>query len=295
MDNLTKNIILTPMNLLYKLSPELCTKLMFRLKTGNKLNLNNPITYNEKLQWLKLYDRNELIPGCADKFTSREYVKACGCGDILNDLIWEGFKAEEIPFSKLPERFVIKVTHGSTFNIICKNKKELNIPATIALLKKWLKADFLPCYGEWFYGVEKPRIIVEKYLENISGEPLFDFKFFCFHGIPKFMYVDTWKNGMHSINAYDTEFNLIPGVKLGYDNDLETPIKKPEKFQKMLEYSKKLSKPFIHVRVDFYNVNGKIVFGEFTFTKSAGFANITPNSFNVKMGNWIKLPNKQNK
>src|SRR5690625_4737541 len=130
MNNITKNIILTPMNLLYKISPKLCLKILFRLKTGYKLNLENPTTYNEKLQWIKLYDRDPLMAKCADKYTVRDYVKAEGCEEILNDLLWEGFNPDEIPFDDLPEQFVIKVTHGSTFNIICKDKSQLDKPKT---------------------------------------------------------------------------------------------------------------------------------------------------------------------
>ena len=289
MDNTIKNMILSPLNLLYRFSPELTLKILFFAKMKQRLDLKNPTTYNEKIQWIKLYDRHKLMPKCADKYTVREYVKSCGCEEILNDLIWDGFDPEDIPFEALPEKFVIKVTHGSTFNIICKDKDSLNIKETKLLLKKWLKSDFLPCYGEWFYGVERPRIIIEKYLEDKVGVPLFDYKIFCFHGEPRLVYVDTWKGNQHTINAYDIDFNLLPEVKLGYDNDLETQVEKPESFDQMLDYSRRLSKPFRHVRVDFYNVKGKVVFGELTFTKSAGFGKITPYSFDLEMGSWIKL------
>lgn len=293
MNNITKNIILLPMNILYKISPRLELEILFRLKTGYKLNLDNPITYNEKLQWIKLYDKNILMPKCCDKYAVREYVESCGCGEILNELIWEGFNPEDIPFDNLPNEFVIKVTHGSTFNIICKSKKDLNKSKTISILKKWLKAKFLPCYGEWFYGVVKPRIIIEKYLQDENLGVLLDYKFFCFHGVTKMVYVDTWKNNKHAINAYDTKFNLLPNVKLGYNNDLETEVKKPDNFDQMIEYAVKLSKPFKHVRVDMYNVNGNVIFGELTFTKSAGFGKIVPHSFDIEMGSWLKLPIKK--
>ncbi|MCG5102605.1 ATP-grasp fold amidoligase family protein [Oceanobacillus alkalisoli] len=290
MDTLTKNIILTPLNLLYKVSPKLTLKILFRLKMGKKLNLNNPVTYNEKLQWIKLYDKNELMPICADKYTVRDYVKSRGCGEILNDLLWEGYNPNDIPFEDLPEQFVIKVTHGSTFNIICEDKSKLNKKDTISNLNKWLKAKFIPSYGEWFYGIVKPRIIIEKYLKDRKSNSLYDYKFFCFHGEPKLVYVDTWKDNKHSINAYDTNFNIIPNVQLGYENDLTTSIPKPDKFEEMLQYARRLSKDFLHVRVDFYEVNGEVIFGELTFTKSAGFGKIKPYSFDEKMGSWIRLP-----
>ena len=118
MNNITKNIILFPFNILYKISPEADLKVLFYLKQHYKLNLKNPKTYNEKLQWIKLYNKNSLMPKCCDKYTVREFVEKQECGEILNDLIWEGFKPEDIPFDNLPEKYVIKVTHGSTFNII---------------------------------------------------------------------------------------------------------------------------------------------------------------------------------
>lgn len=293
MDNITKNVLLTPFNLLYRVSPRKTLELLFRLKMGQRLDLDNPVTFNEKLQWIKLYDKNELMPICCDKYAVRNYVESVGCGELLNELYWQGFDPEDIPFDELPDQFVIKVTHGSTFNIIVKDKSELDIPAAKRKLKRWLKAKFLPCYGEWFYGIEKPRVIVEKYLSNDDGSTLFDYKFMCFNGEPKLMYVNTRKDNTHHLNVYDTEFNPIPGVKLGYENDLETQVNKPDNFDKMLEYARILSRPFLHVRVDFYNVNGKIVFGELTFTKSAGFGKIEPHSFDVMMGSWIKLPVRQ--
>ena len=293
MDNITKNIILTPFNLLYKISPKKTLELLFRLKVGHKLDLDNPKTYNEKLQWIKLYDKNELMTKCCDKYTVREYIESCGYSESLNDLYWQGYDPEDIPFDSLPNKFVIKVTHGSSFNIICNDKRKLDRRGTIKKLNKWLKAKFIPCYGEWFYGVEKPRVIVEKYLENEDDSPLFDYKFFCFNGEPKLIYIDTWRDNEHHINAYDTEFNLLPSVKLGFENDLIINIKKPENLDMMLDYARNLSKPFLHVRVDLYNVNNNIVFGELTFTKGAGFSKIEPHSFDVTMGSWLELPPKQ--
>lgn len=292
-NNITKNMILTPLNLLYKIAPELTLKIIFRLKTGYKLNLENPKTYNEKLQWIKLYDRDPLMAICADKYMVRHFVESQGCEGILNELLWEGFNPDDIPFDTLPNQFVIKVTHGSTFNIICKNKEELNISRTNRKLKKWLNANFLTCYGEWFYGVEKPRIIIEKYLENENQSPLFDYKIFCFNGEPEMLYVDTWKDGDHAINVYDLDFNFLPEVTLGYDNDPAAIIEKPKNFDLMLEYAKKLSKPFSHVRVDLYNIKNDIIFGELTFTKGAGFDKIRPYEFDVEMGNMLDLNNDQ--
>ena len=290
MNTTTKNILLFPFNILYKISPRLDLKILFKIKLGYKLNLDNPKTYNEKIQWIKLNDKNPLMTKCCDKYAVRDYVESKGYSHILNKLIWQGFNPEEIPFETLPNQFVLKVTHGSTFNIICTDKNKLNKEETIKKCKKWLKAKFIPCYGEWFYGIEPPRIIVEEYLEGEDGNPLFDYKIFCFNGEPKLLYVDTWKEGHHTINAYDMDFKMLEGVELGYPNDVETNVKIPEAFEEMKKIAADLSKDFYHVRVDFYYTHGQIYFGELTFTKGAGFGKIKPLEFDREMGDWLKLP-----
>ncbi len=285
----TKNMILAPFNLLYKISPELELKLLFRIKQGYRLNLKNPKTYNEKIQWIKLYDKNPLMPKCVDKYTVREYVKSKGLENILNDLLWEGFEPEDIPFEELPNKFVIKVTHGSTFNIICTDKSKLDVKESILKLKKWLNEKFLPCYGEWFYGIEKPRIIIEKFIESEEG--LKDYKVFCFNGKPEYVavYSDRQKNnGVPCQEIYDTDWNLIKE----HTNHYELPESftgKPKYFDNLLKYAEILSKDFKHARVDFFIEKDKIYFGEITFTSSAGFGKFSSRGFAEKMGSYIKI------
>lgn len=288
-----KSFLLLPMNILYSISPELEISLMFRLKQGYKLNLKNPKTYSEKINWIKLYYHDENMSVCSDKFLVRDFIKERQCEAALNDLIWEGFDPNDIPWDNLPEKFVIKVTHGSGFNIICKDKKELDVSKTTKKLEKWLKTKYLKCYGEHWYGVKKPRIIVEKYLENSDQSPLFDYKFFCFDGKPYYVYVDTWKNGEHHINMYDIDFNLQKEVSLGYPLDLESKIEKPHNYDEMIEYAMKLSKGFPHVRVDMYSVDGKVYFGEMTFSKGAGFDRIKPYEFDVELGKYFNVSEKR--
>ena len=210
MNRTLKNILLTPMNVLYRINPKLELKLMFYLKHGYRLNLNEPKTYNEKLNWMKLYYRNELMPICADKYTVRQYVKDCGCGEILNELYWQGFDAKDIPFDDLPKQFVIKVTHGSGNNIICKDKDKLNKKKTIRKLNRWLKQKYLPCYGEWFYGKVKPRIIIEKFLTEDGSEPPEDYKLYCFNNI----------NGRHDVGIIAVHKGRFSGqrTKTIYDS-----------------------------------------------------------------------------
>lgn len=292
MDNHVKNIILFPFNILFKINPVLCTKIMFRLKLKEKLDLNNPKTFNQKLQWIKLYDKDPLKGRCVDKYTVREFVESVGCRELLNDLIWEGYNPEDIPFDDLPDKFVIKATHGQGMNIICKDKNGLDRKETVKTLKKWLKEKYLPCYGEWFYGQVRPRIIVEKFLGDSNDKEPADYKVFCFNGEPKMIDVHTDRFGEHKRNFYDLDWNVIKGAGIKYPNDYNAIIKKPEELDKLLEYAKKLSAPFIHVRVDFYIVDGSIYFGELTFTNGAGFDPITPEEFDLKMGDWLELPKK---
>lgn len=279
-----KNIILFPMNLLYSINPKIELKLMFYLKQRYKLRLNNPQTYNEKINWQKLYYHNSMMSICSDKYLVRDYVKKHECEHILNELFWQGENPEDIPYDKLPDQFVIKVTHGSGFNIICSEKSKLDFKKTSKSLRKWLKSKYIKCYGENWYGREKPRIVVEKYLKNNDGSALFDYKFFCFNGEPEYVYVDTWKDGGHHINMYDINFNLLKNVSLGYPTDFSDDVVMPDNYQEMIEIARKLSKDFPHVRVDLYNVNGKIIFGEMTFSKGAGFDRILPYEFDLQMG-----------
>lgn len=293
MDNLLKGAILKPFNILYRISPEMELKLMFRLKCGYKLNLKNPTTYNEKIQWIKLYARNPLMPICSDKYEVRKYVEDKGCGQILNTLIWEGYNPEDIPFDDLPDRCVIKATHGSAFNIITTDARSLDRDEVIKKCNKWLKAKYLECYGEWFYGQVKPRVIVEKYLDDGTGR-LRDYKVYCFNGIPRFIGVDTGDStGAQYKDIYDTEWNLMEGYKMLYPNS-GVKIEKPDQLDDLLTYARILSEDFLHARIDFYIVDGAVVFGEISFTNSAGFKRVAPEEFSRKMGEYLDLhPDKK--
>ncbi|OUP26452.1 ATP-grasp fold amidoligase family protein [Faecalibacterium sp. An192] len=288
MNNLLKNVILLPFNLLYKISPEWDLKILFFLKQHYALDLKNPKTYNEKLQWIKLYEKNPLMTKCCDKYAVREYVKQQGCEDILNHLIWQGFNPEEIPFSELPKKYVIKVTHGSTFNIIQNGELQITQNEIISRCRKWLKAKFLPCYGEWFYGVERPRVIVEDFIESADDTQLRDYKVFCFNGHPKMIRVDTDRFTNHKMDFFDCKWNRINNAGMGYEISGRA-IEKPICINQVLDYAAKLSAPFKHARVDFYIVKDKIYFGEITFTNGAGFDRFASYDFDIMVGNWLNL------
>lgn len=295
MNKTLKNILLMPMNLFYKISPENELKLMFYLRQGYRLNLSNPVTFNEKLNWMKLYYRNDLIPICADKYAVRQYIKDCGYEELLNDLLWEGFDANEIPFDKLPSQFVIKVTHGSGLNIICKDKAELNVKHTIKTINKWLKQKYIPCYGEWFYGRLKPRIIIEKFLSEDGDTVPVDYKLYYFNNIIGtsnigFTAVITERFTKRKETFFDENWEVLPQLTFGSPNDTNFTRVKPMQYDTMVEIAATLAKPFLHTRIDFYLIRGRLYFGEITFISEAGFSHIKPREFEVKMGDWIKLP-----
>lgn len=291
-----KNLILFPFNLLYRISPKLTLKILFRLKIKRKLNLNNPKTYNEKIQWIKLFDKNPLMPLCSDKYHVRDYVIKMGLGDLLSKLLWQGFNPNEIPFDDLPNQFVIKVTKGSGFNIICHDKSKLDKEATKRKLKKWLNQKFYISYGEWFYGIKEPRIIIEEFLSEDGLNSPKDYKMFYFNNYKTnngvaFTAVDTDRFTNHKRIIYDENWNRLEKHVVSFPEDIETEVMKPEKYKLMLEYTSILCKPFKHARADFYVIKDQIYFGEITFTSDAGFGKIYPDEFNFEMGKWINLNN----
>ena len=287
-NNVTKSVILTPFNLLYRVSPRLDLEILFRMKTGYPLNLDDPRTYNEKLQWIKLYDRNPLMPKCCDKYAVREYVEGQGRGALLNPLIWEGFDPEDIPFDSLPPKCAIKVTHGSTFNILCTDTSKLNRQDAVLKCRKWLKARFLPCYGEWFYGQERPRVVVEDFIESADGGDLKDYKVYCFNGEPRLVAVHSDRFGAHKKDLYDIDWNFLADKYIGFPSTGK-PIPKPAVWDEVLDHARALSRPFKHARVDFYIVGDRVVFGEITFAPGSGFDRFSSRDFDLEMGSWLDL------
>ena len=267
-------------------------KYKYYTKTGNRLNVLEPQTFNEKLQWLKLYDRKENYTEMVDKYAVKEYVaNIIGEEYIIPTLgIYNNF--DEIDLEKLPNKFVIKCTHDSGGLIVCKNKNELDIKKARKKINKSLKTNYYYCGREWPYKNVKPRIIVEKYMEDKKTKELRDYKFFCFNGIPKLMFIATDRGKKETkFNYYDLKFNKLE-IKQHYPND-DRVIFKPQNFDKMIELSKKLSKGIPHVRVDWYEINGKMYFGELTFYHFSGFEPFKPEEWDYRLGEWLQLPKKE--
>lgn len=251
-------------------------------------NLNTPKTYNEKLNWLKLYDHNPLYTTLVDKYEVKEYVgKAIGEEYIIPTLgVWEHF--DDIDFDQLPNQFVLKCTHDSEGLVIVKDKRKLDKVAAREKIEAALKVNFYYIGREWPYKNVKPRIIAEQYMEDhIDGE-LRDYKFFCFDGEPKAMFVasDRSKDAT-KFDYYDLNFNHLQ-IKQHYPN--AGSVRKPATFDKMIGLSKVLSAGLPHVRVDFYEVNGHLYFGELTFYHFSGFMPFQPGEWDCKFGEWLKLP-----
>lgn len=259
--------------------------------TGKYLNLDNPKTFNEKIQWLKLYNSTPIKTRLADKYLVRDWVKEKIGEQYLIPLLGVYDKFDDIDFNKLPNQFVIKCNHGAGWNIIVKDKSKLDLAEAKAKVDKWISTNFAFYYGfELHYRDIKPRIIIEKYMEDDSGN-LRDYKFLCFDGIVKYIWVDGERYSEHKRNLYDLKWNLL-NKKIGegkiYQNIKNCP--KPYNLDKMIEFATLLSKGFSFVRVDFFEANKKLYFGEMTFTSASGTHITEPKSFIFELGKMIKLP-----
>lgn len=261
----------------------------YKERTGEELNLENPQTFNEKIQWMKLYDVTEIKAKLADKYLVREYVRDKIGEGYLVKLIGEWKKAEDIPFEDLPHKYVLKANHGCGYNIIVKDKKDLNIIETRDKLNKWLKCNFAYSAGlELHYKMIEPRIIAEEYLENTDGT-LNDYKVFCFNGKAKYIMFLKDRNTKLKMAFYDIDWNKMPFV-YSYER-LEEDIPKPNNLEELIGVSEKLAEGFPHVRVDFYITNeGKLKFGEMTFTSYSGACMWEPPEYNKILGDLIELP-----
>lgn len=269
-------------------------KIKFRLKMGRKLDLKNPQTFNEKLQWLKLYDRNPLYTTLVDKQEVKKYItEKIGAEYVIPTLgVWD--RPEDIDFDSLPNQFVMKCTHDSGGLVICKDKSKLDVEQVKKKMAKTLKLKYYYMHREWPYKNVKPKIFAEKYMEQKQEdgqECLTDYKFFCFDGKVKVMYIANEKATPPSTDYFDVDFNHIDLITR--DKNAPVPPAKPEQFEKMVELAEKLSQGIPCVRVDFYYVNKQIYFGEFTFFHNAGFCSLKPYNWETTLGSWIKLPEKK--
>lgn len=266
-------------------------KTRYYLYTGEKLNLDNPRTYNEKLCWQKLYDHNPLYTTMVDKYAVKDYVAGViGGGYIIPTIgVWDN--PDEIDWNLLPDQFVLKTTHDSGGVIIVKDKNSLDKNYAIAKLNACLKADNYATTREWPYKNVPRRVIAEKYIEDKKVGELRDYKFFAFDGVVRAMFVSQGRNKKGEdvrFDYFDANYNHLPIYQ--YHEFGEIIPEKPTSFELMKELASKLSRGIPQVRVDLYEVDGKVYFGELTFFHHGGIVPFKPNEWNEIFGSWITLP-----
>ena len=288
-----KNIRLKILDLLQFIDDKSMIKIQYRVKMGRKLDLKNPKRYTEKLQWYKLNYKNPLMKKCADKYMVREFVESKGLGYILNDLYGVFNNVDEIDFDKLPQQFVLKTTNGAGGDniIICQDKNKFDEERSRHLLNSWMKEKKKDYGREGLYSEVKPKIIAEKFLPRNESNDLPDYKFFCFDGKVECLYTmidytDNHQNG--KLGFYDSKFKKLPYYRLDF-KPIEIELKKPKNFEKMIEIAETLAKDFPHVRVDLYNIDGKIVFGELTFFNASGYMRFNKDEFDFLLGEKFNL------
>ncbi len=269
------------------LPDKLYLKLQFRARMGKKLNLKDPKTFNEKLQWLKLYDRKPEYTVMVDKYLVKKYVAdKIGEEYIIPTIgVWDS--ADEIDFDKLPEQFVLKCNHNSGDVIICTDKSKLDIVETKEKLYKALKRDFYLAGREWPYKNVPRKIIAEKFMGGDSDEGLSDYKLMCFNGKVRCSFVCSERAEGLKVTFFDNDWMRLPFERHYPASNKE--IAKPVNFSKMIELAEILSKDIPFVRVDFYEIKGKIYFGELTLYPGCGFEEFTPEEWDEKLGSWIIL------
>ena len=272
-------------------------RICYKLTFGKKLDFDNPQTFNEKLQWLKLYDRNPKYTTMVDKYDAKKYISnLIGEGYVIPTLgVWDNF--DEINFDLLPDQFVLKCTHDSGGLIICRDKSKLNKASAKKKICRSIKRNYYWSSREGPYKNVKPRIIAEPYMEehncmypnHVDANILTDYKFFCFNGIPKVMYIAKDIGIGPESDYFDMDFVHLPIIMDG-DSFAPVPPVKPKHFEKMKEIAAVLSRNIPHIRVDFYCVDDKLYVGELTFFHSSGTCPIRPAQWDYRLGEWIQLP-----
>lgn len=265
-------------------------ELQYRIKTGRKLNLKNPKRYTEKLQWYKLYYRDPLMAVCSDKLRVRDYVAEKGLESILNRLIDVYERPEDIDFETLPESFVLKSTSGGGGSsvLICRSRDDLDVKETINTIR-WWQSKQSKGGREWVYYYYDTRIIAEDYISSPKDD-LVDYKFFCFNGEPRFLYVINNRRlgDAASLGIFDVSYKQLPYFR-GDERKMNDSPEKPVHFDQMLEISRVLSKDFPHVRVDLYDEE-RVIFGEMTFFDGSGYQPYIPDEFDSILGDCFELP-----
>lgn len=272
------------------LPQEFYARVYYEYYYEKKLDLDNPVEFNEKIHWLKVYYHPDILTKLVDKYEVRKYVEEKVGGKYLNELLGLYNKVSEVKFDEMPSQFVLKTTHGYNNNIIVRNKASLNKTKTRFLLSKWmLRNQYYVGGQEWAYKNAPHRIIAEKYLPEIDTEGVSDIKFYCFNGQPEFIEVMIAVANKVFRSYFDIHWNPLEvgRVKIAL---YKKKVEKPKNLEEMVEVATKLADKFPFVRVDLYNINGKILFGELTFYPADGRHPFYPEKYNKIFGDKMKLP-----
>lgn len=282
---------LRTVDLLKLLSDKTFLEMYYCVMTKKKIDLNSPKSFNEKLQWLKLYDRKPEYTKMVDKYKVREYIANKIGEEYLIPLLGVWDDPDDIDFESLPNQFVLKCNHDSGGLSICRNKKSFDFERAKKKLKKSLNTNYYYSGREWVYKNVKPLVLAEKYMEDNCSNQLTDYKFYCFNGEAKFLYISTGLED-HStarIGFYDLDFNRMEFRRSDYALPEKDPIK-PQNFNEMIAIANKLSHGIPFIRVDLYNINDKIYFSELTFYPCSGYMPFEPIEWDYKLGKLIELP-----
>lgn len=277
------------------LSDKTYLSVIYQARFGKRINWENPKTFNEKLQWLKLYDKNPNYCKMVDKYNAKQFAaERIGSEHIVKVLggPWNSF--DEIDFDALPKQFVLKTTHDCGGVLICKNKADFDYQAAKRFIREHLQCNYYFNCREWPYKNLRPRVFAEEYLTDAEMDDLRDYKFFCFNGVPKLMFVASQrhcKDQVTKFDFYDMQFNHLPIIN-GYPNSSDK-LERPVNFERMKEFAAILSKGIPHLRVDFYECNGKLYFGELTFSHWGGFVRFEPSEWDERIGDLLVLPQKK--
>ena len=255
------------------------------------IDFDNPKTFNEKIQWLKLNYRKEEYTNLVDKYRVKQYItKLIGEEYVIPTLeVWKN--VDDIDFKSLPEKFVLKCNNDSGGIVICKNKKDFDEVKAKSFLKERLKNNGYWYGREWPYKNVKPCIIAEKYMEDSISKDLKDYKFFCFNGSMEFFDIDIDRFIEHRSNYYDRNGNFLPFGKTYCPPDYTKKIEMPKNLDKMIELAETISHNTVLSRIDFYEIDGQVYFGEITFYPGSGFSPFTDEKWDYKLGDMIDLPN----
>lgn len=272
-----------------RLPDDLYLKIFYRKKIGKKLNLKNPQTFNEKMQWLKLNDRKEIYTTMVDKYDVKKYVANIIGEEYIIPTIGVYDNFDNINFDELPNKFVIKCTHDSGGVVVCKDKSTFNIEIARKKINDCLKKNFYYLGREWPYKNVKPRIIIEKFLDDEKNEDLIDYKIMCFNGKAQCSFLCLNRRSKEGLNVdfYDLNWNKMPFERHYKQSNIV--MEKPENYDLMIELAEKLAKNIPFVRVDFYDIKGKVYFGELTFYPGSGMEEFNPEEWDKKLGDLLVL------